>query len=323
MEFIKKLSKWLPKEIIDSHSHASAREQCKFLDGIFLSRVSSTFPWFEIDKHMRVNRVFYPLNKVKMLVFPIAHRGIDHRAANAYIAREADRNPLILPILYGIPDDIEYTLSKLKTGRFLGLKMYPAYFFPPAQKISEYFPHQVLKYCEEMAIPIILHLSCPVVDCRKELIMTARKFPDLKIVLAHMGLAYLPLKNLKKTFEQLSRYENINFDTAMVTSAEVFKTAMDLFGYHRIIYGTDQPLNLVRGRMLCEPKLGIRVITEYSYHWINPKEQRKFSQYAIDTVHLHWEMLLALKKGIQSCEENKDAKEYIFRKNAQRVFNLQ
>lgn len=257
-----------------------------------------------------------------MLVFPFAHRGIDPQAANDYILSFTTKDHSIIPVLYGLPDDIEYTVSKLKTGRFYGLKMYPAYFSPPAQKICEYFPNQILEQCEKIDIPIILHLPHSIVKCREELIAICRKFPNLKIILAHMGLAYLPLKGLKKTFSFLSKYKNINLDTAMVTSLRVFKMAIEIFGYHRLIYGTDQPLNLIRGKVYHNPTLGARVITEYPYHWINVEEQKRFSKYAIGAVHLHWEMLLALRKAIQSYEENKDIKKYIFKENAKRVFRL-
>jgi predicted TIM-barrel fold metal-dependent hydrolase len=225
---------------------------------------------------MKVNRIFYPGSRVKMLVSPIPYRGINHRVANNYITHHASKNPLILPVLYGIPDDIKYTISNLETGEFYGLKMFRGYFSPPSGKITEYFPIQVLKYCEKVDIPIILHLPSNVIASRKELITIAEKFPQLKIILAHMGLAYLPLKGLKKTFILLSKHQNIFLDTWMVTFTKIFKTAIDIFGYHRIIFGTDQPFNLIRGEMYKDPIFGIKIATEYPYHWIDLKRMTNF-----------------------------------------------
>lgn len=321
-ELVKEFSKWLPNEIVDAHVHSNTRSHCNFIDRDYSSRPSSTFPWFEISKHMKVNRLLYPGKRVKMLVFPVPFCGIDHRAANEYILREATRNPSVAPILYGLPDDIEYTISKLKTEKFYGLKMYPAYFSPRAQKIYEYFPNQILKYCEEIGIPIILHLPRHVVECVEELIAIARKFPGLKIVLAHSGLAHLLVRGFQKTLGLLNKYQNIYLDTAAVTSARVFKIALDAFGYHRIIFGTDQPLNLIRGKMCYNPNLGIRVATKYPYHWINLEEQKRLSRFATGGVHLHWEMLLALQKAIQRSGKNKNIKNCLFRENAKRVFGL-
>jgi len=148
------------------------------------------------------------------------------------------------------------------------------------------------------------------------------KFPDLKIIIAHMGLAYLMLKNLKESFSLLSKYENIYLGTSMVASEKVFELALNTFGYHRIIFGTDQPLNLIRGKMYSNPTSGIRIATNYPYHWVDPKEQKEFSRYSMNSVHLHWEMLLALKRAIQSYGENREIKECIFKENAKRVFKL-
>ncbi len=321
-EHIKEFSKWLPNKIIDSHVHSNTRSHCKFLNEYYFHVPDSTFPWFEISKHIKVNHVLYPTSKVRMLIFPMPYRGINHKVANDYILYQTTKNSTITPILYGIPDDTEYTISMLQKKRFYGLKMYRAYFSPPAQKIKEYFPDQILKHCEEIDIPIILHLPRSLPECIDELLVITKKFPSLRIVLAHLGLVFLPLKNLKKTFLRLNRYESVYLDTAMVTSAKVFKMAFDILGYHRIIFGTDQPLNLIRGKMYKNPTLGVRIATEYSYHWADPKEQKEFSQYATNSVHFHWEILLALKKAVQSYGENKNIKNSIFRENAKRVFAL-
>lgn len=88
----------------------------------------------------------------------------------------------------------------LKTRKFYGLKMYPTYFSFPAQKICEYYPDQSLRYCEVTEIPIILHLPHNIVKCQDDLIKTARKFPALKIIVAHMGLIYLPIDGFEEAF---------------------------------------------------------------------------------------------------------------------------
>lgn len=315
-------NEWLPTEIIDSHAHSNTLAQCRFVEDSFKKRPGTTFPWFEISKHLKVINALYFKKKIRMLIFPIPYRGIDHHAANNYILRKSVKNSLIIPILCGFPDDIQQTISQLGTKKFHGLKMYPAYFYPPAQKISQYFPDQILEYCEEKDIPIILHLPSHIVKSRKELIVLAEKFPDLKIVLAHMGLAYLALKNLKENFSLLSEHKNIYLDTAMVTSERVFELALNIFGHHRIIFGTDQPLNLIRGKIYNNPILGARIATDYPYHWVDLKEQKEFSQYSINSVHFHWGILNALQKAIQSYGESKEVKDCIFRRNAKEVFLL-
>jgi predicted TIM-barrel fold metal-dependent hydrolase len=141
-----------------------------------------------------------------------------------------------------------------------------------------------------------------------------------------MGLVFLPIEHFKETLSVLVKYKNVYLDTAMVASPEVFKIAFETLGYHRVIFGTDQPLNLIRGKRLhnfstVREKVG-KIVTRHPYHWVNPKEQRKFSRYAEKLVLFHWEILLALRKAIQSYKGDKHIKACIFRKNAKRVFGL-
>lgn len=319
---INDFSDWLPLEIIDCHAHTSMKIHCLYINDRLRTRPTTTFPWFEISDHVRINNILYPNKKIRVALFAFPYRGINHKAVNQYLISESIRNTMIIPILCGIPTDIEYTITHLKTGLFRGLKIYPAYSDPPAQMISEYFSDKILSFWESCNGIIILHLPRLIIKCFDDVTSIAKKFPRLRIILAHMGLMYLPTKDLFMVFRKLASFENIFLDTSVVTSSEVFQMALDTFRYKRILFGTDQPYNLIRGRFYFNPKLGPRIITDYPYHWVDTQEQAEFSYHAVDLIHIHWEVLIALREAINKCGESDEAKSYIFAVNAKRLFQL-
>lgn len=322
VNLLENFGQWLPATIIDSHAHSNTQAQCEFISESCFRRVCSTFPWFEVKQHIKVINTLYPQKYFRMLLSPVPYIGINHREANDYLLQETAGNPLVVPICYGIPDDIGYTLSQLKSGKFHGLKMYPAYFYPPAKRIYEYYPKETLTFCQEMELPIILHLPCPLIDCKEELITIAKNFPHLKIVVAHMGLMYLPTANLADSFSLIGKQENIYLDTAMITSSAVLKMALNIFGAERILFGTDQPLNLIRGKFYRHPQKGTRILTEYGYHWAVPQEQEEFSLQAKNAVLIHWGILSALREAVDLCTNSENVKDNIFNRNAKWVFKI-
>lgn len=316
-------AEWLPDEIIDIHTHSNLKRHCLMVDKSIL-RLLSTFPWFEISDHIRISKILYLNKKVRLLVFSNPYRGINHRAVNDYLVKIASDELGIFPVLYGLPDDIDYTISQLKTRRFYGLKMYPEYRFPRFLKICEYYPDRILSFVEDIRIPIILHLPDVPPNCLDELEGIIQRFPRLRIILPHMGLIDFPFSGIEKVFSRVSRWKSVFLDTSMVTSSEVFTIALNYCGHRKILFGTDQPLNLIRGKKYIHPRLGARVATSYSYHWAIPEEQAEFSVYAINSTHIHWQVLSALRQAIASYSSynQEEVKKSIFFENAKEVFGL-
>jgi predicted TIM-barrel fold metal-dependent hydrolase len=114
-------------------------------------------------------------------------------------------------------------------------------------------------------------------------------------------------------------------DTAMIPSAEVVEMAIDAFGVDRIIFGSDEPLNLVRALVYNNPQLGERLITQEAYHWVDPKEHADYAYLARDVIHMHWSAILALKNATDKLpEEVRDsARESIFYGNARALFGFE
>lgn len=319
---VEEFSLWLPNTIIDCHVHLNPPESLVGIDDALYRNMITTFPWFSIEQHKLVTSVFYPNKRVILLSFTMPYRGINFRLANGHILELAAADKDVKPILYGIPDDIDYTVKQLTSGRFFGLKMYMLYFEPPATRINQYFPDEILTFLDKIHGTAILHLPAPIVLSYEEVINTAQRFPEVQFVIAHMGSVTDSSQEIEQCYRRLEKISNLMFDTALVCSADALKLGLNIFGHKRIIYGTDQPLSLVRANAYINPALGERLATSYPYHWIDPNEQRQFASNAKNSVHLHWDVLRKLRESISDYGETTEVLEDIFCNNAERIFKL-
>jgi len=163
-----------------------------------------------------------------------------------------------------------------------------------------------------------------VTACVEDLLKLLIDFPKLVVVLAHLGLHKIPVPGLLEAYKKIARFDQVVLDTAMNPSSEVIGMAVNAFGSGRIMFGSDEPVNMLRYTAYMNPERGQRVVTEYKYHWVNADEHEKYSHLAKDAVHVHWQSIIAIKKVIQSLpkKERGIARENIFHNNAKEVFGF-
>ncbi|MCC7543815.1 amidohydrolase family protein [bacterium] len=317
------LMAWLPDTIIDAHAHCNAEEHLENLPAAILQHMMSTFPWHDLQHSAQMKARFFPGKRVMSLRFAHASKGIDHRAANAYLISQSPPGDRVA--LYGIPDDAAYTIAQLNSMRFAALKMYYMYWIPPATRIYEYFPPEVLEVTQELGIPIILHLPKMITVCFEQLAQLVRDFPEQRIVLAHLGLPHLPVPGLLEAYRAAAQYEHVHMDTAMIPSSEVVSMALQAFGSARIMYGSDEPLNLVRAVAYTHPVKGQRLAAR-GYHWVDPDEERDFGYLADEATHMHWQAIGALREGIAatyaSPTDQESIKNKVFYENARELYKF-
>lgn len=293
VDMLQLLMEFLPDTIIDAHAHCNTSAHVETIDDGIYHHMMSTFPAFSLEDSAKVQRVLYPGKKVRTLRFANAYRGINHRRANEYLVTHSPTEDKVA--LYGIPDDPDYTNEMLTSGKFNGLKMYYQYFNPPAQYIEQVFPREILAVAQELEIPIILHLPKMITASVDDLEHILTDFPKLIVVLAHLGLPHLPVPNLTSVYEYFAQYPNLFMDTAMIPSWEVVYMALKAFGPSRIMFGSDEPLNLIRSTVYNNPNKGQRLITEYPYHWVNLDEHATYAHLAGEVIQTQWQALAAIK----------------------------
>lgn len=317
-----KYAAWLPQEIIDGHAHCNTEEQVIDISEKTYRHMLSTFPYFALEESYSVHAMLYPGKTVHSLRFPKTFRGIDQKRANAYLLESSRSDDRVA--LFGLPEDIAYTRRMLSHKRVSALKMYYSYVEPTTESIYGCFPPMILERAQELDIPVVLHLPKVITKSQDDLAVMLKDFPSLRVVLAHLGVSKSVIPGLREVFERFAENLNVYMDTALNPSSEVVTLAIRAFGWKRIIFGSDEPLNLIRSRPYRHPVLGERLVTDYPYHWTDPQEQREYGHLAQNMVHAQWLSLQALHDAIQSLPENErePAKAHIFFHNAKRVYKF-
>ena len=310
------LMDWLPSQIIDVHTHANLGEHVRWIDERSRGHMLSTFPHFTIAESDTMTEIFFPGIHVRRLRFAKTFKGIDHKAANVYLLDHAHTDDQVA--LYGLPDDIDYTVKQLQTGAYAALKMYYSYLSPPATRIYEYFRPEILEEAQRLGIPIILHLPCIITRCEDDLAQLVKDFPHLRIVLAHLGLTKLVVPGLEQAYARFAQHDNIALDTSMVPTKDVVALAVRHFGPTRVLYGSDEPLYLIRARAYTHPERGQRLITQFPYHWVDQQEHRTYRHLAQGVQHALWGCLEAIRGAIEQAphDQQEDMKQRIFHDNA-------
>jgi predicted TIM-barrel fold metal-dependent hydrolase len=113
-------------------------------------------------------------------------------------------------------------------------------------------------------------------------------------------------------------------DNSLNQSVDVTREAISVLGSSRILYGSDEPLNLIRYVAYKHPEKGQRIVSDYPYHWVDSDEFREYGHFAKEAIHSHWGNLLALKQCVEELpkEDRQSAKENIFHKNANSVYSF-
>ncbi|MDO8619973.1 MAG: amidohydrolase family protein [bacterium] len=319
---IERLSEWLPQEIIDCHAHSNLPQHVEYMTEKTSRHMLSTFPSFTIEESQKIRELFYLGKRVRYLRFPKTFRGINHRMANEYLLTQSPKEDRIA--LFGLPEDIEYTTSMLHHPRVSALKMYYSYVEPTATAIYQFFRPEILEVAQSLNIPIILHLPRPITQSADDLGKLVQDFPHLRVTLAHLGLTKVMIPGLEIAYRRFSKYPQIMMDTALCPSTEVVEASLRIFGDDRIMFGSDEPLHLIRSRPYIHPQKGQRIITEYPYHWVDPMEHATFGHLAVGAIHCHWLSMEALRLAVSKFPKRQQdgLKRRVFCENAQRFYGF-
>lgn len=314
---------WLPDIIFDVHSHANRRTDAGELPELIMNRPLSTFPSYSLDDSRRLQTVFHPSKRVVHLRFAQPYQGIDWRSANEYL--KENLSPTDLMAVCGDPHDAAYTITELEDARAVALKMYYFFTTPPVRTIYEYFTPEVLDVAERLGKPIILHPPLPVPECMDQFRHMLADFPDLTVIIAHLGLYSEPVERFRGAFEELACFPNVLADTSMCHSPELFRIGLDTLGPDRIMYGSDEPISLIRAAQFYDEEFERPVLLpDYRYHWVREEDWERYRGRYEGMTHGHFENLRAIREVIDtfSHSDAERLKERIFYENAARLFGL-
>jgi Amidohydrolase len=312
----------LPDRIIDAHMHANGAETVVGLSAFGWTQTRSSFPAWAVADSDRIQPSLYGDREVARLWIAQPYAGIDHRAANSYLLEHCKPDDLVA--LCGLPDDPHYTCEQLQTGRYAALKMYPFVREPPFTRISEYFPRWACRAAVTADVPLILHVPSPLHQCVEEVVTLAREHPGLGVILAHLGRESTAHEPTVRAFQKIARLENVAADTSMARSHDVHLLAMDMLGPNRILYGSDEPFNLLRYASVVDEQRGMINVPPRPYHWVAPEIYERHRHAVAKAEILHFQVLNCLLVAVERLHTS-DAKavlDKVFFRNAQRFFGF-
>lgn len=138
------------------------------------------------------------------------------------------------------PYDGEVALEAIENAvsswGFKGVKMHPL--------LDSYLPdteivHPVMELARKLEIPVLFHCGHPPWSLPWHFGNLADTFPDVSIVLGHMGHGHIVYIN--GAIEVAKRHDNVYLETSGMPMHSKIKEAADVVGIDRVMYGSDAP----------------------------------------------------------------------------------
>jgi len=323
---LRTLTTWLPSQILDIHTHFGLPEHVLFVDEEIENTSAADFLYCDYETHQVFNNLLKGI-RITQVAFSFPFKGINIVEANNYILRLAQCHDNIIPFLTGMPENkegVEYTISEILSGKYKGLKCYGQRLKDSPKNIQDFFRLEMLQAVNSMGLPIILHIPGELNNFVQEILELANNYPKTKFILAHMGRQYLFQKDYPETLEKLrqSNLNNIFLDTSFCMDSKVIKCGLEIMGYEKILYGSDQPYNMIKGRIYKHPLKGARIMANQKYPWVNSEEWCYYKHQIKDLVYVELEILLAIKAALANIKNQETIKQRLFLKNAIKVLNI-
>ena len=126
--------------------------------------------------------------------------------------------------------------TAVKEWGFKGVKMHPL--------LDSYLPdqdivHPVMERAKHHNIPVLFHCGHPPWSLPWHFGNLADHFPDVKIILGHMGHGHIV--HVNGSIDMAMKHENIFLETSAMPMHSKIKEAVDRVGEDRVLYGSDMP----------------------------------------------------------------------------------
>ena len=250
---------FLPKKIFDAHVHMYGEGTVPSFYGpdrnFFRNFVRPEDYWEDLKE------LLPGVEQVRLNMMPMPDTAFNDPAlglrdkANAHIVRLLDEQPQHVGSAYVMYSDDEQKIGDMVSHP--GIRALKCYYFTPRDKvdanacISDFLPQSAWVVANERKMPIVLHLmrasglSDP--ENFSYIMKMTAKYPDAQLVLAHCGRGFVSWTVVDQIRKIVGR-DNVWFDMAAVCEAPPMMAAIMHSAGKRIVWGTDWPICLYRGR---------------------------------------------------------------------------
>lgn len=323
-EDVSLLGEWLPPVIFDSHVHVSPSFPGGEIINDKATTPGETFNFFDWKLHRKAFGLMFPKQKYVVSAFGFPHLP-DYEKDNEHLLSLTRQDDCIVPVFRADATVDSESLRKELSGRFAGLKMYPNGKQKKTQtKIVEIFPKSVIEIANTLSKPLVIHLPNGLLNNLDELIALADRFPCAKFVVAHMGVVYCYEPSFEDCLDAVKRYENIFFDTAMVSDSKVIARTIETVGPRRILFGSDAPFSYMRGGYTLDLNGRRRLYSQTKFNWVRDDDRKNYADRLKKLKLVHIKIVLAIKQAIEvlAPESHEQTKFDIFCHNGRSLFHI-
>jgi len=308
----------LPRRILDAHAHVWSKDSFP---------VGFEFP--DRDCYKRFGGDFTPelFRAIMTELLPEQEFGFVGFGAPHH---DADRSKVPSPlhpgefaeVLISPADSAETVAQRVEATGAVGVKPYwnyaaETYGKTSAQvEITDMITPEQFEYLNQAGLAITLHIPRPgrfsdTVN-RRQMLDICQKYPNIRLIFAHIGLAYFMRGIREGNPGEFAQFPNAYFDTAMINHEGVLKYTFDTFPAERILFGSDSPIALLRGK-------SVEINDQYAYLMgedYNIGTAIQDTAHAVQFTTFYYEQLRAVLNAAP-----KDAVEKVLYSNAMKLFS--
>ena len=318
------INEFVPKNIIDTHTHvylASFKGNIK-RPVYWPSRVAEDC---SVEDLVQTYKDLFPNQNVVPVIFGSPRYYVK---SNPYVAEKAKEYNYPALYLNHYDMDPEFLEEEVIKGGFQGLKPYccnsRAGVVEADAEIFDFLPEKHLKVADKHGWKVVLHVSRPdrlrdKVNV-KQLMEIEQKYPNVKLIVAHIGRAYAP-EDIGDAFETLKHTKNMIFDFCANTLPEATEKCIEAVGTKRVLFGTDMPIAKMRMRRYTKDGYYINVVPRGLYGDVTGAEHMEETD-DVNITNFTYEIIRGFKKTAEKLSLTKKDVEDIMCNNAVNLYNI-
>ena len=320
--FMEELDPFLPEAVLDAHVHVNLGQYAPEPD-----EETKRTNWpaaiprhFPAEQMMQIQRKLFPGRKTRSLAFASPSPQNNLIALNRHVSEAARASVEMEGLYVARPYETPSSLERaIRDGGFLGIKPYMGLASHIADinevRIDDYLPPGHQQLAHELGLIVMLHipglerLRDP--NTHADLRRISRRYPGMKLIIAHIGRAYT-MSYAEPGLKALAELESLYYDFSANPNGDVIELALRMVGPHRLLYGSDLPILLMRGVREYD---GDRYInfTDGDYPW---NTSRKSPEVEAGYTLYIYEQLLAFKRAAERVGLSADDVERVMHGNA-------
>ena len=261
----RELRGFLPARIFDAHVHlfdrSCLRPETRFTDNHFYQKVGGAF---SLEQYLDWVEELFPEQTFHVNAFGHPTYESDLEASAVFSGRCSDNRRFFGMAMVSPRDTAEEVVRRVTDNKLIGYKPYLTFVEGKAAgdiTIFDMLPADQMQAADERGLAVTLHipragrLADPV--NQRQMVELCKRYPRAQIIFAHIGRAYY-LSSVVGFLDGIAACPNAYIDTAMINHEGVLEYAFRKFPRDRILFGSDAPIALLRGK-------SIEVNNQYAY----------------------------------------------------------